>query len=458
MIINILLAVLLISVLIIVHEFGHYLAARAGGVAVLEFAVGFGPHLVKWRRGDTDFCINAIPFGGYCMILGADDAEEDSTGDKPGEEADAEELTEREVHTRELLKKYGNGARLSDKSVGVRISIALAGPVFNFLLAFVLAILVIGNVGADPAVIEKVAEDSPAEQAGLMAGDEILKINGHGMTSARDYDFYISYHGSETLDIQYARDGKKYETSLTPEKKEEQAYRIGILIQTDGTVSSVTEGSPAERAGIQAGDVIRQVGGTEITDGNSAVEAIRAAEDNSVVVVVERDGQLLTVSVTPQLTTNVSYSIGLSVPGIRTKVGPLSTISYAAKDVWFWMKAVVESIGMMFTGQVTVNDLSGPVGIAQTVGEVVNSSRPDGVFYVIMNLLFFTEAISANLGVMNLLPLPALDGGRVLILIIEAIRRKPMKKEHEGLVQMIGMVFLFALSIYVMFHDITRLF
>ncbi|MGI5989255.1 MAG: RIP metalloprotease RseP [Lachnospiraceae bacterium] len=457
MIINILLAVLLISVLIIVHEFGHYLAARAGGVAVLEFAIGFGPHLLKWRRGDTDYCINAIPFGGYCMMLGADDTQEDSTGDTAGEESE-EELSDLEIHTRELLKKYGNSARLSDKSVGVRMSIAFAGPLFNFLLAFVLAILVIGNVGIDPAVIGAVDEGSPADEAGLEEGDVITKINGRGMTFARDYDFYISYHGSETLDIEYTRDGQTYETSVTPERIEEEAYRIGITIQSDGTVYSVTEDSPADRAGIKAGDIIREVGGQTVEDGNAAVEAIRAVGDNSTTIVVERDGELLTVSVTPELTTETCYYSGITVPGYRVATGALSTIGYAAQDVWYWIRMVVESLGMMFTGQVTVNDLSGPVGIAETVGQVVNSSRSDGVYYVVMNLLFFTEAISANLGVMNLLPLPGLDGGRILILIIEAIRGKPMKKEHEGMVQMIGMVFLFALSIYVLFHDISRLF
>ncbi|MCH3986683.1 MAG: RIP metalloprotease RseP [Lachnospiraceae bacterium] len=458
MIINILLAVLLISVLIIVHEFGHFLAARANGVAVLEFAIGFGPHLLKHRHGDTDYCINAIPFGGYCMMLGADDAEEDGTGEVSEEETGEEELTDRDVHTRELLKKYGSGARLSDKSVGVRISIAFAGPLFNFLLAFVLAVLVIGHVGVDRPVIGDVADGSPAQQAGLEAEDVIKSINGQAVTFARDYDFYISYHGSQTLVIRYDRDGSVYETTVSPERQEEQVYRIGITLQSDGTVSSVTEDSPADRAGIKSGDIIRKVGDTDVTDGNSAVTAIREAGGNSVAVQVERNGELLTVSVTPQLTTSVGYYTGISVPGTREKVGPLATIAASAQDVWYWCKAVVQSIGMMFTGQVTVNDLSGPVGIVQTVNQVVNASRPDGVFYVIMNLLYFTEAISANLGVMNLLPLPGLDGGKILILIIEAVRRKPMKKEHEGMVQMVGMVFLFALSIYVLFHDITRLF
>ncbi len=457
MIINILLSVLLISVLIIVHEFGHFLAARANGVAVLEFAIGFGPHLFKHRHGDTDYCINAIPFGGYCMMLGADD-EEPGAGEAPEDEAGEDELTDRDIHTRELLKKYGNGARLSEKNVGVRISIALAGPLFNFLLAFVLSVLVIGNVGVDKPVIGSVAEDSPAASSGLQAGDEIKRVNGHLMTFARDYDFYISYHGSQTLDISYVRDGVTYETSVVPQRQKEQAYRIGILLQSDSTVSSVTEDSPADRAGIRSGDIIRQVWDTDITDGNSAVEAIRAAGGSSVAVTVERNGQLMTVSVTPQLQTSVGYYTGITVPGTRQKVGALSAIAAAAQDVWYWSKAVIQSLGMMFTGQVTVNDLSGPVGIVQTVSEVVNASRPDGVFYVVMNLLFFTEAISANLGVMNLLPLPGLDGGRILILIIEAVRRKPMKKEHEGMVQMVGMVFLFALSIYVLFHDITRLF
>lgn len=481
MIVNILLAILLISVLIIVHEFGHFLAAKANGVAVLEFAIGFGPHIFRKRFGDTDFSINCIPFGGYCMILGADDEDEDEEIEGQGEngkdagsgataeenasereeqeQGDAQEdLSYQDIHARDLLKKYGNSARLSEKSVGVRMAIAFAGPLFNFLLAFVLAILVIGNVGVDLASVSEVQDGSPAQEAGLQPGDLIRSVNGHSVTFTRDYDFYVSYHGTGTQTIQYLRDGQEYTAVVTPVRQESETYQIGILLNADGSVNSVSEDSPAKRAGLQAGDILKKVGDMTVTSGTQAVDAIRSAGGTSIPIVIERDGQTATVSVTPQLVSNVSYITGLGVSGARVKTTPFDTIAYAVKDVAYWSRIVVQSLGMMFTGQLTVNDLSGPVGIAQAVGQVVSTSRPDGLFYVIMNLLLFMEAISANLGVMNLLPLPGLDGGQILLLIIEAIRRKPMKKEYQGRIQLVGMVLLFALSLYVMFHDITRLF
>ena len=164
------------------------------------------------------------------------------------------------------------------------------------------------------------------------------------------------------------------------------------------------------------------------------------------------------LNVTPDSVENEYYYTGFASYGARQKVSPISVIGYAFKEVGYSVNTVVKSLGMMFTGQVGINDLSGPVGTVSAMSNIVEESKADGTFYVILNLLNLAGLISANLGVMNLLPIPALDGGRLVFLILEVLRGKPVKKEHEGMVHFVGMIFLFVLMIYVMFKDIRGLF
>ena len=175
-------------------------------------------------------------------------------------------------------------------------------------------------------------------------------------------------------------------------------------------------------------------------------------------MVVKRDGQDVTLKVTPTLVESEEYYTGFDSYGYRVKVSPAQTILCSFKEVGYWIETVVKSVGMMFTGKLGINDLSGPVGVVDSVNTVVEQSKPDGAWHVCLSIFQYIVMLSANLGVMNLLPLPALDGGRLLFMFIEVVRGKPVKKEREGMVHFVGMVLLMLLMVYIMFKDIVNLF
>lgn len=447
---NILLAIVILGLLILVHEFGHFILAKANGVVVLEFAIGFGPKLLHFKKNDTEYCLKLIPFGGYCLMLGNELIE------AAREDEDDEE--EKDSKYKNLLKQYDESRTYNNKPVWARIAIELAGPFFNFILAFVGAIVVIGSVGVDPCRIDVVQENSPASAAGLQVGDEIVSINKDKMSFAREYFFYNSYHEGETMDIVYKRDGEEFKTTVTPEYVTNSSYMLGVVVTNNTLIDSIVENSAAAEAGLKKGDIVVSLDGKKITNELTLTDILKETKAKTIDVVINRDGVTQTLQVTPKLVENSGYVTGMSCYGNRIKVGPAATIGNAFKEVGYWIEVVVKSVGMMFTGKVGVNDLSGPVGIVDAVSSVVEESRQDGAWYVFLNVTNFIVMLSANLGVMNLLPIPGLDGGKLLFLIIEILRGKPIKKEHEGIVHLVGMVLLMILAVYVFVKDIVNLF
>lgn len=435
MIVNIIIAVLMIGFLVVAHEFGHFIVAKANGVAVVEFAVGFGPRILHVKKGETDYALRLIPFGGACVMLGDAMME---MGDEAAE--------------------YDESRALSAKSVWARIAIVVAGPFFNFIIAFIFAVIIIASVGIDPCTVDVVEKDSPAYEAGLEAGDLITKINNNNMAFSKEYSFYNYYHGNETMNITYKRNGEKYTTTVTPVYRTSQVYRIGVVVSDNVNITTVTKDSPADKAGLKIGDIIMSVDGQKLSESLKISDIISDSHGKEVTMVVKRGDSEMSLSVTPSITDVEEYYTGFDSYGYRVKQSSAATIGYAFKEVGYWIEVVVKSVGMMFTGKVSVNDLSGPVGVVDSVNTVVEQSKPDGVWMVCLNLFNYIVMLSANLGVMNLLPLPALDGGKLLFLIIEALRGRPVKPEHEGMVHFVGMVLLMMLMVYVMFKDIIRLF
>ncbi|MCR5467814.1 MAG: RIP metalloprotease RseP [Lachnospiraceae bacterium] len=341
-----LVAILIFSIIILFHELGHFLFAKRAGIKVNEFCLGLGPTIWGVQKGETFYCIKALPFGGACMMEGED-------GEIDGSETS-----------------------FQSKTVWQRISVVAAGPVFNFIMAFIFSFIILMCVGYDVPVITDIMEGYPAESAGLEAGDVIKSINGKSIHFYREVSNYLVFHsGSESLDIVYVRDGEVYETTIIPEySEEENRYLIGIYND---------------------------------------------------------------------------YS--------RVKVNVLSGLKYAAFEVKYWVDTTFMSLRMLVMRQVSLNDVSGPVGIVKTIGDTYSESASQGFFYVFINMLNITILLSANLGVMNLLPLPALDGGRLVFLIIEAIRGKRIPPEKEGLVHGIGIVLLMLLMVVIMFNDIRNI-
>ena len=457
MVLNVILAILVLSIIVIVHEFGHFIIAKANGITVVEFSIGFGPKLIHFRKGETEYCIKALPFGGACTMLG-DEFLEMSVIQS---EDDDEELTDEEKEAKKRKLAIENGYDMeksfASKSVWARIAVIAAGPVFNFLLAFVCAVVIVGSLGYDPCDIDVVKDNSPATEAGLQEGDVITKVNGK-VTFYRDFYFYRAYNADKTLNITFTRDGEKMTTTVTPQHIKQQKYQVGIMMNENCLISSVTKDSPAEKAGLKANDVIKAVDGTAMKNSSNVTEAITSSGGNKVVFTVARDGKNVDVTVEPKKVEVESYDTGFVVYGDRVKTSPIGTLKYSVEEVGYSVKTVIQSLGMLFTGKIGFDSLLGPVGTVSTMSEIVEESKADGAFYVFLNLMNLAALISANLGVMNLLPIPALDGGRLVFLIIEALRGKPVKREHEGIVNFIGMILLVILMIVVLLKDIMALF
>ncbi len=430
---TIIIALLIFSLIIVIHELGHFLLAKRNGIAVTEFSVGMGPRIASFEKNHTRYSLKILPLGGSCMMLGED---EDSDDEKA----------------------------FNSKPVWARISVIAAGPIFNFILAFVLSLLIVGVVGYDPAIVTGVTAGGPAAEAGIQAGDRIVEIGGSSIAVGREVDDYFRFHpmSAASLEIVYERDGEEYTVILQPEVVEQ--YMLGISYMADQTpaVIEIAEDQteyPLYQAGLRTGDVITAINGTPIASGSEMSEYFQAnpLTAQAVDITYERNGEEETVSVTPKFYQSY-YSAGFSYNLARQRTDVLGTIRYSAVEVGYWIEYTVKSLGMLFTGGVSLDDMAGPVGIVDMIGTTYEASRSDGALYVVLNMAYLTILLSANLGVVNLLPIPALDGGRLVFLFLEALRGKPIAREKEGFIHMIGLIALMALMVVVFFNDIFRLF
>ena len=342
---KIIIAILMFSFIIIFHELGHFLLAKKNKIKVNEFCLGLGPTLFGITKGETKYSIKLLPFGGACMMEG-EDGESESEGS------------------------------FNSKSVWARIAVVAAGPVFNFILAFLLALIVIGTAGFDRPEVKGVMEGYPAEEAGLQAGDIIKEINGKNIHIYREVSVYTLFHSNENLEVTYERDGEEDTCTISPKYNEEAGRNLfGIY-----------------------GNTMRERG-------------------------------------------NI-----------------FETIKYSVYEVKYWIEVTMDSLKMLVTGRVSVNELSGPVGIVKNIGDTYDESKSAGTLSVVLTLINYSIMLTANLGIMNLLPLPALDGGRLVFLIIEAVRKKRVDPDKEGMVHFVGLMLLLALMVLVMFNDIRKLF
>lgn len=434
---SIIIAIIIFGLLIFIHEIGHFLLAKKNGIRVVEFSIGFGPRLFSFDKGDTKYSLKLLPFGGACQMLG-----EDYYGE---EEVDLDHENSFE-----------------SKSVWARIAVILAGPLFNILLAFLLALVVMGIVGYDEPVITYVEEGSPLYEAGVRSGDVITEFNGSKVTLARELmlELYVNPLNGETVTLKYERDGKEYDVSIKPENK--KTYALGITYmatESPAELGEITEDGAFGKAGVKKGDVITSIGGVRISTGAELNSYFREhpLSESELECILKRDGEEYTIKVTP-VYGGESYVLGFNYNTARVEVGAIDAIKYSVAEIKYQIKSVIKSLGLLFKGKLGADDFTGPVGIVDIIDDTYQASREDGALYVFLNIANITLLISANLGMMNLLPIPGLDGGRLVFLLIEAIFRKPVPKKLEGVVTAACMIAIMLFAVYVMFNDIRNLF
>lgn len=426
---GIIIAILILGFLIASHEFGHLLMAKLFKIGVPEYSLGMGPKLVGKKIGDTVYNLRLIPLGGFCALEGEDDVSDSPTA-------------------------FGN------KPVLQRILVVVGGPLFNILTAVLLSFVLIFGAGANTPVVYQTDSEITS---GLQEGDVILSINDYGITTGRDIATYQLSHGlSDEITVEFYRDGQvlteTYETSY-------ETTRIGIQYQINEYPAevAVVANNPAYKAGMRSGDIVTAINGVEIQSGQAmkdyfdAQDAASVSKDAPVLFTLDRNGETVEVSVTPQLV-NVT-SLGFSASSFRDKtLGFGQKLYYAIQEVVSWEKYTIATVGQLVTGNMGVSDLSGPVGIVAMVSDTVETSaeRYD-IGVTVLNIVNLVILLAVNIGVMNLLPIPALDGGRLVFLLIEAVRRKRVDPKAEAMVHAVGLGLLLLLMGFVMVQDGLRL-
>ena len=340
-----------------------------------------------------------------------------------------------------------------------RISVVAAGPVFNFILAFILSVIITGFVGYDPAQVMTVESGSTADQAGIREGDIITEYNGYHIDVARDlYVYtYLNQLREEPVTVTVDRNGEELTFTFMPDV--DVRYLLGFNRSDADSmkVESLIEGMPLEEVGLQPGDVITSVDGVPTPDGAAYAEYLEEnpLSDQPVEITYDRNGTEYSVEITPR--EYRTPGLGFSYNTGYTETQGLEVLKYAALDVKYMIRTTLLSLKELVTGGLGMDDLSGPVGVVDAIGTAYEETKDEGTVIMWMNLLNMAVLLSANLGVMNLLPLPALDGGRLVFLLLEAVRRRPVNREVEGMVHFAGLMLLMALMVVVMYNDILKI-
>lgn len=346
---TIILFIIIFGIVVISHELGHFLLAKAGGIHVVEFSVGMGPTLLGFQKGDTRYSLKLFPIGGACMFEGEDGMNQE--GDEPGP------------------------GSFPGANVWRRISTVAAGPIFNFILGFIIALAMVNMIVIRDPVATQVLEGGAAMEAGMQDGDRIISLNGERVYLYEEILLFNALYRGGDVRLVYERDGQRCATVITPKYSEEYGrYMMGF--------------SNADFVSLKGMDALR----------------------------------------------------------------------YAWYEMRYNVKNTYKSLGMLLSGQISRRDVAGPVGIANMVGQTYEQARQYGWKDVLVNMMNITLMLTVNLGILNLLPIPALDGGRLVFLFLEVIRGKPIPPQKEGMVHFIGLMFFMVLMALIFFNDLANLF
>jgi regulator of sigma E protease len=418
-----------LGVLIFVHELGHFVMARRVGVRVLKFSLGFGPRLVGFKRGDTEYVISAIPLGGYVKMAG-------ENPDDP---------------------RTGRPDEFLSKTKWQRFQILIMGPMMNLILAVVVTAGVLMNGAEIPAfqskapVVGQVGQGSPAEQVGIRPGDRIVSVAGRDVDTWEQLFIAIGTRPERETVIVILRDGKEITTSITPASQTRyEVGDIGIMPDTHPHVLSVLAASPAEKAGLQTGDVILKVDGATVTFPSHLIEAISKKANQPVTMTIARKGVEQDVQITPELNGGrgrIGINIGEDVTKI--KPGPIDAFGMSVRRNVDSAGLIFQTVWQLITRETSTRQLMGPLAIAQLSGESAQAGW--------IPLFALMASISLNLGLLNLLPIPVLDGGHIFIMALEGLARRDFSMRVKEKMFLAGFAVLLMLMVTVIYNDLTRI-
>jgi regulator of sigma E protease len=421
--------IFVIGVLIFVHELGHFLMARRIGVRVLTFSLGFGPKIVGFRRGDTEYCISAVPLGGYVKMAG---------------ENPDEALT-------------GRDDEFLSKSKWQRFQVLIMGPVMNIVLAIVLMAIVLTNGAEVPAfqdrapVVGAVAAGSPAQQVGIVPGDRIMTVGGRPVGTWETFYIAIGSRANRGVPLTFLHEGRTVSVTITPASTGKfEVGDIGVLPDVHPLVRQVNAGEPADKAGIKPADVVKAVNGATITFKEQLSDAIARHPDDPITIDIVRQGALMHLRVTPMRRDKIGV-IGITIGDeLKTiKPGPLQAVKMSLERNYQFSGLIYRTMWGLITRETSPRQLMGPVAIAQLSGEYAAAGW--------MALFTLMASISLNLGLLNLLPVPVLDGGHIFIMAIESVARRDFSTRAKEKMLLTGFVLLMMLMVTVIYNDLTRL-
>ena len=426
-----------LGVLIFVHELGHFLMARRIGVRVLKFSLGFGPRVFGFTRGDTEYCISAIPLGGYVKM----------SGENPDDP-----LT-------------GQPDEFLSKSKWQRFQVLLMGPLMNLLLAvFVMAgVLMRGaevpSFQSKAPVVGQVVPDSPAQKAGIVRGDLITSVAGRDVDTWEQFLVLVGTRANRETTLTILRDGKEIKIPVTPSPQTKyEVGDVGVLPDVHPHVQAVLPGAPAATAGLKSGDVIMRANGTLVILPKDLIDAVSTKANEPVTLVVMRDGNEQEVSVTPEANKGRCPSlpsgagcIGISIAEETVKIKPgfVEAMGMSLQRNYDSAKLIFQTVGQLITREASTRQLMGPLAIAQLSGESAQAGW--------IPLLSLMASISLNLGLLNLLPIPVLDGGHIFIMALEGAARRDFSTRVKEKMFLAGFMLLLMLMVTVIYNDLTRI-
>jgi regulator of sigma E protease len=420
-----------LGVLIFVHELGHFVMARRIGVRVITFSLGFGPKILSFRRGDTEYCVSAIPLGGYVKMAG--ETPEDA--------------------------RTGASDEFLSKTKWQRFQVLVMGPVMNLALAVVVMTLVLLQGAKIPAfeessvIVGGFASDSVAPAAGVLVGDRIVAVDEKEVPTWKQFYLAVATRANRQVRLTIERDGKRIERQVVPSAIDRfETGAIGVMPVTHPQIAEVRKGQPGDEGGLRAGDVVMAAAGEANPSRERLIELIQQHDGKSLKLDVLRDRAPQTLTLVPRvLDGQVRIGATITSAELRTvEPGPIDAFKLSVKQNWEWTTLIFETLGGLFTRQTSVKQLMGPVAIADLSGTAAQQDSWIPLFTLM-------AMISLNLGLLNLMPIPVLDGGHIAILLLEGVSRRDFSMKVKEKMLLAGFVLLLMLMATVIYNDLMRI-